>query len=438
MSAFLSMPYDSDSDSEEDLDFEPVSEASDGSESDSQAEEDEVMEDITDDVSGEHDSTPTTASTSKPAKATRKKRVDTAAGSGLSAALSDPKVTAGEGEGETAAITATATATATTTTISSTTTTTTITPPPATMTITGPTGAAEVSLVAAAVPAAESGDVANLPVPGEVVKKKKGPKKGTKYKKRTPAPDGSKPAPKAKKLTKKAAAAAAAEAEASQSQPIAPPVTDRFSFQNTQIDTDHPLETFRWPYSPFTAEFKSQHRARDKMAADLRHAVQEMTESNGRATWRLQELDHQLQASRQDLKTSLDEIQFRKSQLRDMSILAVDIVRKLSSPRPRATSLPRISPSSSSGAASGTESGSGGGGTGVYASSYHMSSSHLDSDRMNMDVDVDSAESAGEQYPTIRPHQRDPNALKGLNEGNVRSFLEKIRELERARHHVTV
>ncbi|KAG0088559.1 hypothetical protein BGZ93_010354, partial [Podila epicladia] len=103
-----------------------------------------------------------------------------------------------------------------------------------------------------------------------------------------------------------------------------------FGLPNTQIDMDHPLETFKWPYSPFTSEFKEQHRVRGKLAHDLRLAVQEIKGTNTYANQHLQDLDNRLQLSRQDLSTCLDEIQFRKSQLRDMSLMAVDIVKKLS------------------------------------------------------------------------------------------------------------
>ncbi|KAG0242605.1 hypothetical protein BGX31_000130 [Mortierella sp. GBA43] len=262
-------------------------------------------------------------------------------------------------------------------------------------------------------------------VPGEPVKKKKGPKKGTKYKKRVPKVDGAAPgvkAPKAPKMTKKAAAAAAEAAKASQ---LRPPDAARLDFQNTVIDMDHPLESFKWPYSPFTPEFRSQHQARNKMASDLRQAVQQIADTNGRATWHLRELDQKLQMSRQDLKTSLDEIQFRKSQLRDMSLLAVDIVRKLSSPRPRHPQ----GKSSSPGAASGNESNDGGECPSSCPTTTTTTTSHLDGDRM----DVDEVESGKEQYPQLQQ-----SSLKGLNEGNVRSFLEKIRELEQAQHHVMV
>ena len=76
------------------------------------------------------------------------------------------------------------------------------------------------------------------------MKKKKGPKKGTKYKKRaTAAPDAGGVAlglaPKYPKMTKKAAAAAAAAvaAAAASSQDMAHVRTvGRFAFQNTQID----------------------------------------------------------------------------------------------------------------------------------------------------------------------------------------------------------
>lgn len=184
---------------------------------------------------------------------------------------------------------------------------------------------------------------------------------------------------------------------------------------------DHPLESFKWPYSPFTADFKTQHQARGTMAKELRQAVQQITESNSRSTWHLQELDQQLQMSRQDLKTSLDEIQFRKSQLRDMSLMAVDIVRKLTSSssssrrseRGAGTAVSLPSSSSTSALPGGAE------------SVGRMSD--LDSDTM----DIDGAEMSGSAG--LGQVQ-----LNELNEGNVRSFLEKIRELERHQRHIMV
>lgn len=158
------------------------------------------------------------------------------------------------------------------------------------------------------------------------------------------------------------------------------------------------------------------------MAKELHQAVQQITESNSRSTWHLQELDQQLQMSRQDLKTSLDEIQFRKSQLRDMSLMAVDIVRKLSS-------------SSSSSRRSGRGTGS----AVLPSSSTPMSAlpsgtesvgrvSDTDSDAMEVDGAEEMSASAG--LGQVR--------LNELNEGNVRSFLEKIRELERHQRHIMV
>ncbi|KAF9345080.1 hypothetical protein BGX26_003574 [Mortierella sp. AD094] len=379
MASFMSMQYDSDSDSADDLDFEPASEASSCSDGGSGTDNDDAIEEV------EEDEPMRESSTIAPATVPSRKAPKT------KKAPSTPT------PGTEAVVTTSATITAV---------------------------AADAGT--ATVPAASGDPTAS----GEVVKKKKGPKKGTKYKKRTPAADGSKPgtkSTKAPKMTKKAAAAAAAAVAASEAARATQPsfsLAGRFGFQNTQVDLDHPLETFKWPYSPFTAEFKSQHQARDKMANELHQAVQQITDTNGRATWHLQELDNQLQMSRQDLKTSLDEIQFRKSQLRDMSLLAVDIVRKLSSPRPRP---PPRRPSSSS--ASGNES-AGGDGTGGYASSYQTTASHLDEDHM----DVDGAESGGEYKPYDDQH--DQQSLKGLNEGNVRSFLERIRALEQAQRQV--
>ncbi|CAO3571030.1 unnamed protein product [Mortierella alpina] len=272
-----------------------------------------------------------------------------------------------------------------------------------------------------------------------VEKKKKGPKKGTKYKKRTPATldaAGGKAA-KPVKMSKKAAAAAAAaaaEAEAAlRAQQQTLNIGGRFG---TRVDLDHPLETFKWPYSPFTSDFMSQHRARDKMASTLHQQVQEITTRNGQALDYLHELDHQLQLSRQDLRTSLDEIQFRKSQLRDMGLLAVDIVKKLSSSSSSSSPSPRRLSYS---AGSGNESGLGEGCEGGYASSC-PTASHLDGDRMDVDeVEGDREQRLGQQPPP--PHQAQPSrqhSLEGLSEGNVRSFLEKIRELEQAQRHVVL
>ncbi|KAF9116806.1 hypothetical protein BGX27_010423 [Mortierella sp. AM989] len=377
MASFMSMHYDSDSDSADDLDFEPASEANSCSDGDSGTDTYDAAEEIEgDEPIGESPSIDVSTEPSKKAQKIKKASTTTLGTDTVVGTTSD-------------AI--------------------------GTMTMTATDAAVVTSPAVSADPT----------MSGEVVKKKKGPKKGTKYKKRTPTADGSKPgtkSSKAPKMTKKAAAAAAAAAAASEAAKANQPtfsLAGRIGFQNTQVNMDHPLETFKWPYSPFTAEFKAQHQARDKMANELRQAVQQITDTNGQATWHLQELDNQLQMSRQDLKTSLDEIQFRKSQLRDMSLLAVDIVRKLSSPRP-----PRSLRRPSSSSASGNES-AGGDGTGGYSSSYQTTASHLDDDHM----DVDGAEH--KQYD-------DQQSLKGLNEGNVRSFLERIRALEQAQRHVLV
>lgn len=196
-----------------------------------------------------------------------------------------------------------------------------------------------------------------------------------------------------------------------------PSIHSPFGLPGAQIDMDHPLETFKWPYSPFTTEFKEQHRARDKLSQNLRLAVQEIKGTNTHATRRLQDLDNRLQLSRQDLSTCLDEIQFRKSQLRDMSLMAVDIVKKLSR-QPASVSLASIA--SRPGGQSGTECDPNGS---VIPNTTTTGMSHVD--HMMMDVDQESSgddQSGSSHSPT----------LKGLNEGNVRSFLEKIRELEQA------
>ncbi|KAF9435693.1 hypothetical protein BGZ76_005713 [Entomortierella beljakovae] len=380
MASFMSMQYDSDSDSADDRDFEPTSEVSSGSDDNSESDTDDIQ---AKDGSTNGDINNTLPSTATPSKKTRK----TKSASTTPAHVIDTSI-ATEETSNTAIMA--------------------VIPTVAT------TGAVAIEIAPEA-----------SVISGEVVKKKKGPKKGTKYKKRTPAAEGSKSASKSTKNTPKmnkkaaAAAAAAAAVEAARSNQPALSISGHFGFQNTQVDMDHPLETFKWPYSPFTPEFKTQHQARDKVAHDLRQAVQQITDTNGHATWRLQELDNQLQMSRQDLKTSLDEIQFRKSQLRDMSLLAVDIVRKLSSPRPLP---PPRRPSSSS--ISGNES-TGGDGTGGYTSSCHLDGDHMD---------VDGPESGGESKSF--DGQDSQQSLKGLNEGNVRSFLERIRALEQAQHHV--
>ncbi|KAF9366399.1 hypothetical protein BGX34_003356 [Mortierella sp. NVP85] len=409
MASFLSMQYDSDSDSADDLDFEPASDQSSDSDNIS-SDVEENMELIEGDIDTAQDDNvsaqvPSTETDllAKPAKKTRKKAA--------TATVSAPA----EGQSETT-IAATAT----------------VSPSSSTAIVTAPSEETSPTVGTDPPTATMSGTpigAIDPAAPGEPVKKKKGPKKGTKYKKRVPKVDGATPAgktPKAPKMTKKAAAAAAAAAEAAKAAQFKPPNGMQLGFQNTVFDMDHPLESFRWPYSPFTAEFKSQHQARNKMANDLGQAIKEITDTNDRASWHLRELDHKLQMSRQDLKTSLDEIQFRKSQLRDMSLLAVDIVKKLSSPRsqlpPRRSSLP-------SGAMSGNESG-----TGDYPSSYQTTASQLDGDHM----DVDGIESGGEPCPQHDPSNPGQPGLKDLNEGNVRSFLEKIRELEQAQRHVMV
>lgn len=146
-------------------------------------------------------------------------------------------------------------------------------------------------------------------------------------------------------------------------------------------------------------------------------AVQEIKGTNTHANRHLQDLDNRLQLSRQDLSTCLDEIQFRKSQLRDMSLMAVDIVKKLSR---QPASVLSASVASRPGGQSGTESDPNGS---VIPNTTTTGMSHVD--HMMMDVDQESSgddQSGSNHSPS----------LKGLNEGNVRSFLEKIRELEHA------
>lgn len=183
-----------------------------------------------------------------------------------------------------------------------------------------------------------------------------------------------------------------------------------FFFYGSFFFPDHPLETFKWPYSPFTSEFKEQHRARGKLAQDLRLAVQEIKGTNTHANQHLQDLDNRLQLSRQDLSTCLDEIQFRKSQLRDMSLMAVDIVKKLSRQPPSFMSKPSVQ--------DGAESDVNGS---VIPNTTGMS--YVDHQMMDVDQESSGDDLSGSSHSP---------SLKGLNEGNVRSFLEKIRELEHA------
>ncbi|KAI1310527.1 hypothetical protein EDD11_003732 [Mortierella claussenii] len=430
MASFMSMQYDSDSDSADDLDFEPASDASDASSGDSGSDMDEV-EDAEEETVSFTESSPTVApkTPSKPTKRNTKKTTATSTHAADGTTTATP-TTSGNSSQVTASIVS------------------------GTIEITMAPGNTVSVATLGATGASSNASVDDPAAPIEVVKKKKGPKKGTKYKKRTPAgPDESKAsakAPKVPRITKKAVAAAAqaqADSEAARNAQATPVLAGRFGHPAVHIDLDHPLETFKWPYSPFTPEFKAQHSARNDMASNLHQAVQQITDANGRAIWHLQELDQQLQMSRQDLKTNLDEIQFRKSQLRDMSLLAADIVKKLSMPRPvpKGSVRRRSQSSASSGAASGSESGVGG-----YSSSYQTTASHLDDDRMDMD---DEVESGGEHtlhqpsqqrrhYPQdshdvrrghgLEQWEQPPQSLKGLNEGNVRSFLERIRALEQA------
>ncbi|KAF9541681.1 hypothetical protein EC957_002758 [Mortierella hygrophila] len=414
MSSFMSMQYDSDSDSADDLDFEPASDGSSGSDGDSAADEDmdETMEGVEGDTDAAGSIVPTPAVPSTKASASKKKYSPRA--QQTSATSTPPATVVASSSVQVSSQPVSTDSVAT----------------PGANVSTGAGDATTEPLAGASgssePTATATGDAsATGSAPVEVVKKKKGPKKGTKYKKRaTAAPDaGGGLAPKYPKMTKKAAAAAAAAvAAAAASSRTMANAFGRFGLQNTQVDLDHPLETFKWPYSPFTTDFKTQHQARGTMAKDLHQAVQQITESNNRSTWHLQELDQQLQMSRQDLKTSLDEIQFRKSQLRDMSLMAADIVRKLSSSSSSSRRSGRgaeraVLPSSSSSTSAlpgGTES--------------VGRASDLDSDAM----EVDGAEemSASAELGQLR--------LNELNESNVRSFLEKIRELEQHQRHIMV
>ncbi|KAF9415803.1 hypothetical protein BGZ94_010391 [Podila epigama] len=221
------------------------------------------------------------------------------------------------------------------------------------------------------------------------------------------------------------------------------------------IDMENPLQTFRWPYSPFTSEFRTLHRSRNRLVGELTQTTQEMKSSNMNASLRLQELDHRLQSSRQDLSTCLDEIQFRKSQLRDMSLMAVDIVKKLSrgqqqqiqapipiqqheaqqtivhdgSARPGHEEAKKMSMTMASMISEprpgqvGTEA------TDVsIARTSSTGMSHVEHAMMDVDHESSGDDQNGSTYQG--------SDLKGLNEGNVRSFLEKIRELEQAQRRV--
>ncbi|KAK3834470.1 MAG: hypothetical protein J3R72DRAFT_452391 [Linnemannia gamsii] len=443
MASFMSMQYDSDSDSVDDLDFEPASNGSSASDGDSADEDmDETMEDVQGEIDAAGsivvDTPPPTSSATATKGASKKKaslRAQQQTATSTSASTTTPPA------GTTAVSSSSSSAAAQVP----------QQPQPASGSATESAPTPVSTIAVGSVLTGDSGEPAAgepLPVasgssdptavaaaggaPGEVVKKKKGPKKGTKYKKRaTAVPDAgatSGKAPKTPKMTKKAAAAAAAAAAFSSQNMAHVPAVGRFAFQNTQVDLDHPLESFKWPYSPFTAEFKTQHRARDTMARDLHQAVQQITDTNNRSTWHLQELDQQLQMSRQDLKTSLDEIQFRKSQLRDMSLMAVDIVRKLSS----------TSSSSRKGRVVGA------GGLGAAGSSSSSSSSVLpgggtESAGRVSDLESDAMEVDGpEEVSGKSAAELKQSRVNELNEGNVRSFLEKIRELEQMQRHVMV
>ncbi|KAG0226286.1 hypothetical protein BGW42_003782 [Actinomortierella wolfii] len=283
--------------------------------------------------------------------------------------------------------------------------------------------------------------------------------------------------------TKKASKAAqkknqsAEESHAGSSQLLVPA-------QNTPrtIDMNHPFETFRWPFSAFSPEFLKQHQERDKMVRDLRQAVEEMVGSNTNASWRLQELEERVETRRQELRMTLDEISFRKSQLRDMSRMAVDIVKKLSSrrdyhhpqppqleqqPTQQRCSSPDMcidqpmdadrmdidtAPLAVSDAAVAT-------GTAAQTSAPEQTDNNFTAmlpvssaskgghdeaqsrDSVNTDMTDPSSlhlaepnmtEAASSSAQTNQAHQRkDINEhLSGLNEYNIRSFLERIRQLE--------
>ncbi|KAF9158611.1 hypothetical protein DFQ26_007434 [Actinomortierella ambigua] len=267
--------------------------------------------------------------------------------------------------------------------------------------------------------------------------------------------------------------------------------------QSTQrlIDLNHPLETFRWRFSAFTPDFLKQHQERDKMSRDLRQAVEEMVGANTNANWRLQELDERVETSRQELRMTLDEISFRKSQLRDMSLMAVEMVKKLSSRRDsyhptqqqqqqqrleqrqqqqeqqiqRKPSLPEMGydqpmdadhmdidpvlPVAHNDAAAAPISAVGQAGD-TFANLFASSSAGKDShegaqSRDSVNTDMADASSLHVAEPNIaeggsastKPDQaslrKDINEhLSGLNEYNIRSFLERMRQLELERREV--
>ncbi|KAF9978345.1 hypothetical protein BGZ73_002728 [Actinomortierella ambigua] len=255
------------------------------------------------------------------------------------------------------------------------------------------------------------------------------------------------------------------------------------------IDLDHPLETFRWRFSAFTQDFLKQHQERDKMAQDLRQAVEEMVGANTNASWRLQELEERVETSRQELRMTLDEISFRKSQLRDMSRMAVEIVKKLSSRRDpcqptlqenleqqeqqqehqvqRKPSLPEMvyeqpmdadsmdidPPLPAAQDAAGSSTCSVGQTDATFVNLFAATSGGKDShegaqsrDSVNTEmadpsslhlVEPNMAEGSSCAKPDQSSLRKDISEhLSGLNEFNIRSFLERMRQLELERREV--
>lgn len=188
------------------------------------------------------------------------------------------------------------------------------------------------------------------------------------------------------------------------------------------------------------------------MAQDTSLRLEELRKSNSVASHQLQQLDYQLQSNRQNLKISLDEIQFRRSQLRDMSVMAVDIVRRLCLPRisdqrssehldngQRTFAVPTrnlitplpISTNHTDGARPSSVGPRIGGDSweGEYKPSSQIS---MDQVEINGDPRLQRQPPPHQGQPSQHVHQEHLSILKGLNESNIRTFLEKMRELDQA------
>ncbi|GJJ73983.1 hypothetical protein EMPS_06341 [Entomortierella parvispora] len=296
----------------------------------------------------------------------------------------------------------------------------------------------------------------NAPAPDVIVKKKKGPKPGTKYKKRTPA--GEKVAGKGKRaavsgqdtVSKRGKTSKKVQEMVSESalQPSIRHTT--IGLNSVPLDLEHPLEAFKWPYSPFTSEFRNQHALRNSMVQDTSSRLEELRKSNSIASVQLQQLDYQLQSNRQDLKTSLDEIQFRRSQLREMSAMAVDIVKRLCHPRisdqrtsghldhgqPTSAAPTRnlTTPPTSANHAEGTRPASVGAETSIELwRDEHKPPCQVSIDQAGLNEGLHLQAHQGQ--PPRQTQQEPLPILKRLNESNIRTFLEKMRELEKASIH---